>query len=178
MLTGAVPTDNSTITGGTSGATALVNGAVVASEDPRQLTLKTTLSTGAETAVVCNQTIPTDTPKPSGTIRIQLNSGIYRNVAYTNYTGDTFTIGSTDFTADNATGGVTEATANSIFISYIDKDVTGGATSASFTGVYLADRSLFIRVRDGKSTPIKTFETTGTLGSAGGSSTAIRTSDA
>jgi len=37
---------------------------------------------------------------------------------------------------------------------------------------------LFIRVRDGAGTPIKTFETTGTLGSAGGSTTAIRTSDA
>ena len=42
----------------------------------------------------------------------------------------------------------------------------------------LANRSLFIRVRDGAASPIKTFETTGTLGSAGGSSTAIRTSDA
>lgn len=31
---------------------------------------------------------------------------------------------------------------------------------------------------NGASTPIKTFETTGTLGSAGGSATAIRTSDA
>jgi len=56
------------------------------------------------------------------------------------------------------------------------------ATEASFareifTGVYASDRSLFIRVRDGGSSPIKTFETTGTLGSSGGSATAIRTSD-
>ena len=175
MLTGSVPVDNETITAGA--VTALVNGTVVASEDPRQLTLKTTLSGASETAVVCNQTIPSDTPS-TGTrfIRIQLNSGIYRNVEYTSYTADTFTIVSTNFSADNATGGTTEATANSVFIAYIDKLAT--ATTATFTGVYSADRSLFIRVRDGASTPIKTFETTGTLGSAGGSATAIRTSDA
>jgi hypothetical protein len=55
-------------------------------------------------------------------------------------------------------------------------------TTASFNAVYDSDRDLFIRVRDGgtdgDNTGIKTFETTGTLGAAGGSSTAIRTSDA
>jgi len=55
-------------------------------------------------------------------------------------------------------------------------------TSVSFNAVFDSDRSLFIRVRDGgtdgDNTGIKTFETTGTLGSAGGSTTAIRTSDA
>jgi len=173
LLTGSPPVDNSTITGGTSGATAAVFGSVAASEDPRQLKLLTTLSGAAVTAVVCTAAIPTDTP-PTGTIRIQLNSGIFRRVAYTSYTSATFTIGSTDFSSDNATGGAAEA-GNSIFISYIDKLAT--ATSESFTGVYLADRSLFIRDRDGGGTPIKTFETTGTLSSAGGSTTVIRTSD-
>jgi hypothetical protein len=56
------------------------------------------------------------------------------------------------------------------------------ATTVSYNCVYDSDRSLFIRVRDGgtlgDTTGIKTFETTGTLGSAGGSTTAIRTSDA
>jgi len=37
---------------------------------------------------------------------------------------------------------------------------------------------LFVRVRDGGASPIKQFETTATLGSNGGSATAIRTSDA
>ncbi len=174
MLTGAVPADNESITSGA--VTALVNGAVAASEDPRQLKLLTTLSSAGETAVVCTAAIPTDTPS-TGTIRIQTNTGIYRNVAYTSYTSATFTIGSTSFVADNATGGATEA-GNSIFIAYVDK--LAAAASEGFTGLYLADRSLFIRVRDGvvdASGPIKTFETTGTLGSAGGSSTAIRTSD-
>jgi len=50
-------------------------------------------------------------------------------------------------------------------------------TTESVTITYNADRTMFVRVRDGGTTPIKTFETTGTLGSAGGSSTAIRTSD-
>ncbi len=171
MLTGTVPVDNETITG--ASAAAVVNGAVVASEDPRQLKLLTTLSAAGETAVVCTASIPSDTPS-TGTIRIELNSGIYRNVAYTSYTSATFTIGSTSFVADNATGGAGEA-GNSVFIAYIDKQAA--SASESFTGVYSADRLLFIRVRNGTALPIKTFETTGTLGSAGGSSTAIRTSD-
>lgn len=174
MLSGAVPADNETITGGTSGRTANVNGAVAISEDPRQLILNTALTTVGVTSVVCTTAIPTDTPPTStgtgATIRIKLDTGIYRNVPYVSYTGSTFTIASTDFSGANQA-----AAQNSIFIAYIDKLAT--ATSESFTGVYLADRSLFIRVRDGAATPIKTFETTGTLGSAGGSSTAIRTSD-
>ena len=54
-------------------------------------------------------------------------------------------------------------------------------TTESFTVVYNAPRSLFIRARDGgtdgDSAGIKTFETTGTLGSGGGSTTVIRTPD-
>jgi hypothetical protein len=136
--------------------------------DEDQFTLATTLSGASETAVVVGSAIPTDTPA-TGTIRIELDSGIYRRVAYTSYTSATFTIAATDFTADHATSG------NDVYISYIDS--LAGTTTASFTCVYLADRSLFIRVRDGGTTPIKTFETTGTLGSAGGSATAIRTPD-
>lgn len=138
-----------------------------------QFTLATTLAGGTETAVVVGAAIPTDTPA-SGTIRIELDTGIYRRVPYLSYTGSTFTIASTDFTdpADATSG-------NNVYISYIDKLAT--ATSESFTSVYLAPRSLFIRVRDGGTAGdnegIKTFETTGTLGSAGGSTTAIRTSD-
>jgi hypothetical protein len=134
-----------------------------------QLSLNATLSGAAVTSIVTTTPIPTDTPA-SGTIRVELNSGVYRRIVYTSYTGSTFTITSTDFSSDNAASG------NDLFISYIDKTASG--TSESFTGVYSTDRDLFIRVRDGGVTPIKTFETTGTLGSAGGSSTAIRTSDA
>jgi len=136
--------------------------------DVAQFALNTTLSGAAVTSVVVTTSIPSDTPA-TGTIRILLDSGIYRRVAYTSFTGSTFTIGSTDFSSDNATSG------NNVFISYIDK--LAGSTSELFTVVYNSDRSLFIRVRDGGVTPIKTFETTGTLGSAGGSSTVIRTTD-
>jgi len=179
MLTGTVPVDDTDITGGTSGATADVDGAVVASQDPRQLKLATTLVGGGETAVVCVDPIPTDTPS-AGTIRIQLDTGVYRLQAYLSYTGSTFTITSADYSGVlTATGGAAE-TGNSLFISYIDKLAASG--TESFTGVYVADRSLFIRARDGGTAgdtiPIKTFESTGTLGSAGGSATAIRTSDA
>jgi len=98
------------------------------------------------------------------------NSGKYTKHAYTAWSSSTFTIVSHDFSGDNANNGA------NVFISYID--VLASSTSVSFTSVYTSDRSLFIRVRDGGATPIKTFETTGTLGSAGGSATAVRTSDA
>lgn len=217
-----------------------------------QRTLGTNLTATNETEVVVTVAIPTDTPS-AGTIRVELESGIYRRLAYGSFAGSTFTLalpdtgaggiaievtagltfvraagsflddnfavgmrftssgftggnnatktiasisadGTTitvtntaglaqeassgneriltigyDFTADTAVG------ANNVYISYIDKLAT--ATSGSFTVVYASDRSLFIRVRDGASTPIKTFETTTTLGSAGGSATAIRTGD-
>ena len=240
LLTGSAPTDNQTITGGTSSATALVNVTVtertistpfvgvstgsaligayglgvgaddttssdtffdlsnnqvtppnnvtftvsglVSTEDrvlvgPEdgsggldfdQLALNGTLSGASVTSVVVSTTIPSDTPS-SGTIRVQRDSGVYSRISYSSYTGSTFTITSTDFSSDNAT------TANNVFVSYIDETASG--TTATFTSVYSSDRTLFIRVRDGGVTPIKTFETTGTLGSAGGSTTAIRTSD-
>jgi hypothetical protein len=180
VLSGVQPTDNSTIAGGGSGATGAVAGAVVPSEDPRQLKLATTLVSGTETAVVSVDVIPTDTPS-TGFIRIKLNTGVDRLIAYLSYTGSTFTIASTDFSGVlTATGGAGE-TGNSMFISYIDKLAV--SATETFTSVYSgADRSLFVRVRDGGDAgdliPIKTFESTGTLGSAGGSSTAIRTSDA
>jgi hypothetical protein len=169
LLSGAVPLDNNTITGGTSSATALVNGAVLAGIDEEQLTLNGALTGAAVTSVVVNGTIPSDTPT-TGSIRILRANGVYSRHVYTARAGSTFTITSSDFSTNNAANGA------GVYVSYIDKLAT--AASESFTGVYLADRSLFIRVRDGGSTPIKTFETTGVLGVAGGSSTAIRTADA
>ncbi len=93
---------------------------------------------------------------------------------------DQFTL-QTGLTADNITSVVINTTIPSdtpaaVFISYIDK--LADATSASYTCVYSSNRNLYVRVRDGGVSPIKTFETTGVLGSGGGSATAIRTSDA
>jgi hypothetical protein len=161
---GLVSGEDRVLVGPESGGTLQVN----------QFVLSGALTTGAVVAVVVGSAIPSDTPA-TGTIRILLDTGIYRRVAYTSWTGSTFTIASTSFTdpLDAANG-------NNVFISYIDK--LADAATATFTAVYLSNRSLFIRVRDGGTAGdligIKTFETTGTLGSAGGSTTAIRTSDA
>jgi hypothetical protein len=140
--------------------------------DEDQFTLNAALTVDNVASIVMASAIPSDTPA-TGTIRVKDNNGLFRRLAYSSWTGSTFTISSTDgnedFAAVNASAG------NFAFISYIDK--LAAATSESFTSVYLADRSLFVRVRDGAGTPIKTFETTGTLGSGGGSTTVIRTSD-
>lgn len=137
--------------------------------DLDQMTLNGALTGGAVTSVVVNGSIPADTPA-TGNIRILRVSGRYTKHAYTAWSGSTFTIGSTDFSSDNASNGA------NVYIGYIDK--LAASASEAFTTVYSADRSLYIRVRDGGASPIKTFESTGTLGSAGGSATAIRTSDA
>jgi len=134
-----------------------------------QFTTDATYSGAAVVSIAVSPAIPTDTPA-TGTIRVECNSGIYKRILYTSYSGDVFTIESTSFVADNATSG------NNCYISYIDK--LANAATATFTSVYLADRDLFVRVRDGAASPIKTFESPATLGSAGGSASAIRTSDA
>lgn len=174
-LTNAQITPPNNVTGTINGLTSGEDRILVTNDnagdiDLAQLTLSTSLLGAAETAVVCTASIPTDTPA-SGTIRIQLDSGAYRRVAYTSYTSATFTIASTDFTgANNATQ------PRNVFISYIDK--MAGASSESFTGVYSTDRTLFVRVRDGGGTPIKDAETTFTLSATGGSAQINRISDA
>lgn len=124
--------------------------------------------TNASTTVTVVAAIPSDTPS-TGTIRIEDNSGIYQRMTYTGRSGTTFTgcVGSGSWTADSG---------NNLFISYID--VLASGTSENFSAVYSSDRDLWVRVRDGGGTPIKTFETGGTFGSGGGSVSAIRTSDA
>ena len=140
--------------------------------DFAQMTLSITLDGGTETIInVGSANIPADTPS-SGNLRVELDDGRHRLIAYTSHDGDDeFTTASTDWQdPDDATSG------NDVFLAYIDK--LAGATEEAYTTVYDSDRTLFIRVRDGGGTPIKTFETTGTLGNAGGSATAIRTPDA
>lgn len=143
-----------------------------------QMSLAAALNTDNVTSVTVGS-IPGGAP-PSGTIRVVDNNGNDRRLVYTSFTGAIFTIdpaasdaavpGASDFLTVNA------SIANGAYVTYIDK--LAGSTQESFTSVYPGgDVSLFIRVRDGAGSPIKTFETTGTLGSAGGSSTAIRTSD-
>jgi hypothetical protein len=123
-------------------------------------------------------TIPTDTPA-TGTIRVIDNAGAKRKLAYTGYTTTNFTgitgapAGQEDFLGNEA------AIANLVYITYLDK--LASATTESFTVVFDAQRTLYIRVRDGGTAGdaqgIKTFETTASLGSGGGSTTVIRTAD-
>lgn len=139
--------------------------------DYAQYTLSTTLSSGTETDVVLTGAILAKTNQ-TGVIRIQLDSGIRRYIEYLSWTGSTFTIASTDFSGDNATSGNTPE----VYTGYIDKEAA--ATSESITMTYNADINLYVRVRDGGGTPIKTYESdTASFTATGGSSTASRIAD-
>ena len=138
--------------------------------DVNQMTLNGALTGATVTAVVVTGSIPADTPA-TGSIRILRADGFYTRHAYTSWTGSTFTIGSTNFSTNNASNGA------NAYISYID-GASSGATM-TFTSVYSADRTLYVRVRNGNGgTPIKTYETTAVLGSAGGAASTSRISDA
>lgn len=129
------------------------------------------VETGAAvTSLLMSAAIPTDTPA-SGTLRIHLVSGIRLKVAYSSYTGSTFTITSTDFSGDNSNAD------KAVMISYID--IATASTSESFTAVYLSNRDLRVRRRDGGSaSPTKTYESNATFTSSGGSAVAARITDA
>ena len=158
-----------TVFGLVSGDRVLVTNNDTSNIDFNQFTLNGALTTGAVTSVVVNEAIPADTPT-TGVIRIALDTGIYRRIPYTAWTGSTFTIGSTSFSdPDDAASG------NNVFLGYID--LATATTNEYVTMKYAAPRDMFVRVRDGGATPIKTFETTATFDKGGGSATAIRTSD-
>ena len=132
-----------------------------------------TLSGAAVTAVVISTTIPADTPA-SGVIKVVNDEGYHIRLPYSSWATSTFTLTSSyNFSGSGVNDSVT--TGNNCYLAYIDEAASG--STVSFTTVYNADRDLAIFVRDGGATPIKPFATTGTLGSAGGSATAIRTSD-
>jgi hypothetical protein len=135
-----------------------------------QLLTNATYNSAGIEAIVVTTAIPADTPA-SGSIRIQLDTGVYRKVNYLSWATSTFTIASTDFSGVNAS-----AAGKNLFISYIDRLCDD--TSEAFTTIYSAPRDLYIRVRDGGGTPIKTFESPGSLGVAGGSAVASRITDA
>lgn len=137
-----------------------------------QFTTSGTLIGAAVTSIVVGAAIPSDTPS-AGTLRIQNDEGRYVRIPYLSYAGSTFTIASYNFSGTGDNDSVT--TGNNLFITYIDK--VAAAATESFTSVYSSDRPLFIRVRN-STIPIKTFESTGTLGSGGGSATTGRIADA
>ena len=225
-----------------------------------QLATDVTLSGAAETVIQCSAAVPTETPT-TGTVRVKLNSGIFKRVRYQSNSGndytiladDTFVDGDVTTGTDNVTltahkfvtldkirltttgvlpaplatgtdyyiikvdantvrfassvanaiagtqiditsaaGGGTHTVAvqdfkdfstdnatqpKDVFISYID--VLARATTESFTAVFTSSRNLIVRVRDGGSTPIKTFEATSAqFLSTAQTVAATRTSDA
>lgn len=161
------------LVGPDTGATALDTGQFL-------LSTATTASTGTSIVLKAGTETPgtgtnsaTDTPA-TGTIRLQDDNGVYRRIPYTARTIQASTMTFTVSSSDVPTASVN----NNAFISYVDAAYDGTTATDRFTAVYAADRSLFIRVRDGGGTPIKTFETGGTLGNANASVSAIRTSDA
>jgi len=152
------------------GASTDVNGDPAFDKD--QLSLNTALTTDNITSVVTTAAIPSDTPS-SGYIRVVDDNGFSRRLSYSSWTGSVFTIDSTDGQEDFAA--VNASVSNNVWISYLDLVAT--ATTETFTVVYDSDRQLVVLVRDGGGTPIKQFITSATLGSSGGSVSAIRTSD-
>jgi len=152
-----------------SGDRVLVAPATANVFDPAQMTLNGALTGATVTSVVVTGSIPSDTPA-TGNIRILRANGFYTQHPYSAWTGSTFTITSHDFSTNNAANGA------NTFVAYID-GVASGLTM-TFTSIYASDRNLFIRVRNGTGTPkIKTYESPGTLGSAGGSASTSRISD-
>jgi len=188
--TSRIPPNNQTFTvsGLVSGEDRVLVGPRTGTSLDRGMWLLATALTGAtETAVVVKT--GTDTvPWPSAEVnwpstgqagdpsalRIQLDTGIYRRVDYESHDDtDTFTILSTDFSGANSA-----AVNQDVFLAFID--VLADAASETFTGVHAGtDRDMFVRVRDGGSTPTKTFESNSAQFLATPQTiAAVRTSDA
>lgn len=155
--------------------------------DTGQWLLATALTGVGETAVVVKtgtDTVPfvageINWPAAGGSgdvssLRVQLDNGIYKNQDYSSHDSvDTFTVPSTAYNVDGA------AVNNEVFLAFID--VLAASTTETFTGVHTggSDRDLFVRVRDGGGTPIKTFESTSAqFLSTPQTIAAVRTSDA
>tara|TARA_R110000822_G_scaffold73853_16_gene177650 strand:- start:1797 stop:3545 length:1749 start_codon:yes stop_codon:yes gene_type:complete len=129
------------------------------------------------TSIVFDETISSDIPRPSGTIRVEQVNGSYRRIAYTSITTTTNPDDTINFSTLDFSGvGAGLAIGGNAFITYIDRVAT--ATSETSTFVYNAPRTLFTRVRNANpGVEIKTFETTASVGSGGGSSTVGRIDD-
>ena len=135
-----------------------------------EMTLATTLNGGTETQIdVGLGNVPLDAPA-TGVLRVELDDGRYRRIAYTSHDTQYFTVDSSDWQdPDDATAGV------GVMLAFIDK--AAASDTEEFTLQYNAARTLWVRVRWGGALPIKTYESQGTLGAAGGSAVASRIAD-
>jgi hypothetical protein len=128
--------------------------------------------TGSETVVdVGTGNVPADAPQ-TGVLRITLDDGRVRRQAYISHNeDDQFTITSADYLSpDDAAAG------NGVMLAFIDKEAA--ADPETFIVKYDAARTLWVRVRNGGTSPIKTYEAQAALGDTGGSATALRIDDA
>lgn len=140
--------------------------------DYDQMALNTGLTANPETNVdVGTGNIPDNTPA-SGILRIATDNDIYLRVPYSAHDGDDgFTV-NYDFSGDNNC-----SSTNFVFLGYIDRLANAG--NEAYTTIYTSGpQLLWVRVRDGGGTPIKTYEAQGTLNATGGSATASRITDA
>lgn len=130
-------------------------------------------NSGNSTFVV-NEAIASDTPT-TGSIRIvdtsDTTSTRETRYTYTSWDGPSKTFSGISPTLDRTY----TTTDDKAYIPYID--TTASSTSASATVIYASDRSILVRVRRKAATAILPFETTGTFGSTGYSTSAIRTTD-
>lgn len=160
-----------TISGAEDGDRVLCTNNNAGDIDFTQMALNATYS-ATNVTTISVVAIPADCPS-SGTIRIERDDGLYSRHPFSarDLGTDDFTITLHDFSTNNATSG------NNAFISYVDKANSGGADE-TFNYVYDSDRTHFVRVRNGGASPIKTAETTGVMGTNGGSASINRISDA
>jgi len=139
-----------------------------------QMTLNSALDTGSETVVdVGTGNIPDNTPA-SGTLRVTLDDGRVRYAVYDSHDGDDeFTLNASyqDWSDPNDA-----AIGKGVMVSYID--TAAADDDEAFTTIYSSPLTLWVRVRDGGGTPIKTYEGQSSLTSTGGGATASRISDA
>lgn len=145
--------------------------------DFTELAVKTTEIGAAVTSMEMTTSIASDVPKPGGTFRVELDNGSYKRIVYTSISTTTLPDDTFNFASLNFSGAGEGVTANAnAFVSYIDRIATG--IQETVTYVFDVTRTLFTRVRNANGgDEIKTFETTATVGSGGGSSNVGRIND-
>ena len=133
-----------------------------------QMRLAETQDNASTSTLEMATAIPLDTPA-IGTIRVTLDNGRRKRIAYTSYSDSTFVIQDSDFSTVNASAN------NGVAVTYVDRQPS--SSSESFTVVYQSDRPLVVLHRDGGGSPEREFISSSVIGANGGSINLIRVSD-
>jgi len=125
-----------------------------------------------DSQILVSGAISNDTPS-TGSIRLvdtsDLTSTRETRYTYTAWSGSTFTGVSPTLDRDYT------ASDDKAYVPFIDEQAS--STSITVQVIYVSDRTILLRVRRKASVAILPFETTGTFGSTGFSTSAIRTAD-